>query len=84
MRAGISRTKCAAQAVARGVRAASSPAEREQRADRGGGVIWARKAEGVADEAIGGELSCHKGPSQISFWHKAKYLLGTRKVHVLL
>jgi len=44
-RAGITRTKCAAQAVARGVRAASSPAEREQRADRGGGMVGVREAE---------------------------------------
>jgi hypothetical protein len=32
------------------VRAASSPAEREQRANRGGGVIWIRKAEALPDK----------------------------------
>jgi len=37
------------------VRAASSPAEREQRADRGGGVVGVCEAEGMANYSVDSE-----------------------------
>ena len=39
-------------------RAAPSPAEREQRANRGGGVVRVGKTEGVAREITNYELHC--------------------------